>query len=113
MPGGARSGNGGLVEVDVKSTAGRREIALPDQLFILLMEHRKVRKTRSGSTRDRSGMRAGGCSPSRPASRSIPGATSPHERTSSPRPGYVRRGCMTPGIPRPPSCCCSAFGKGL
>ena len=33
---------GGLVEVDVKSTAGRREIGLPDELLALLVEHRKV-----------------------------------------------------------------------
>jgi integrase len=31
---------GGLVEVEVKSTAGRRGIALPDQLFDLIIEHR-------------------------------------------------------------------------
>lgn len=34
--------DGGLVEVDVKSRAGRRGIALPDQLFALLIEHRKA-----------------------------------------------------------------------
>ncbi len=33
---------GGLVEADVKSKAGRRGIALPDELFTLIMEHRKV-----------------------------------------------------------------------
>jgi integrase len=33
---------GGLVEVDVKSKAGRREIGLPDELFALLAEHRKA-----------------------------------------------------------------------
>jgi integrase len=33
--------DGGLVEVEVKSTAGRRGIALPDQLFALILEHRK------------------------------------------------------------------------
>jgi integrase len=33
---------GGLVEVDVKSRAGRREIGLPDELLALLTEHRKV-----------------------------------------------------------------------
>jgi integrase len=33
---------GGLVEADVKSKAGRRGIALPDELFTLVMEHRKV-----------------------------------------------------------------------
>ena len=32
--------NGGLVEVEVKSRAGRRGIALPDQLFTLIIEHR-------------------------------------------------------------------------
>jgi integrase len=32
--------DGGLVEVDVKSRAGRRGIAIPDQLFSLLLEHR-------------------------------------------------------------------------
>jgi integrase len=32
---------GGLVEVDVKSAAGRRGIALPDQLFTLIIEHRR------------------------------------------------------------------------
>jgi integrase len=32
---------GGLVEVEVKSAAGRRGIALPDQLFTLIIEHRK------------------------------------------------------------------------
>ncbi len=31
---------GGLVETDVKSKAGRRGVALPDQLFILIMAHR-------------------------------------------------------------------------
>ena len=31
---------GGLVEVDVKSRAGRRGIALPEQLFDLIIEHR-------------------------------------------------------------------------
>jgi len=34
--------DGGLVEVDVKSRAGRRGIALPDQLFELVAEHRKA-----------------------------------------------------------------------
>jgi integrase len=33
---------GGLVEVDVKSKAGRREVGLPDELLALLIEHRKV-----------------------------------------------------------------------
>ncbi len=33
--------DGGLVEVDVKSRAGRRTIGLPDQLFELLMRHRE------------------------------------------------------------------------
>jgi integrase len=33
---------GGLVEVDVKSKAGRREIGLPDELVALLSEHRKA-----------------------------------------------------------------------
>jgi hypothetical protein len=33
--------DGGLVEVEVKSAAGRRGIALPDQLFVLITEHRK------------------------------------------------------------------------
>lgn len=33
---------GGLVEADVKSRAGRRGIALPDQLFTLLVEHREA-----------------------------------------------------------------------
>jgi integrase len=32
---------GGLVEVEVKSRAGRRGIALPDQLFSLIIEHRE------------------------------------------------------------------------
>jgi hypothetical protein len=32
---------GGLVEVEVKSAAGRRGIVLPDQLFDLIIEHRK------------------------------------------------------------------------
>lgn len=32
---------GGLVEVDVKSKAGRRTIALPDELFDLLMRHKE------------------------------------------------------------------------
>jgi hypothetical protein len=35
------SGNARLVEVDVKSAAGRRGIALPDQLFLLITEHHK------------------------------------------------------------------------
>lgn len=34
--------DGGLVEADLKSRAGRREIALPDELFTLITEHRKV-----------------------------------------------------------------------
>lgn len=33
---------GGVVDVDVKSRAGRRGIRLPDQLFTLLMEHEAV-----------------------------------------------------------------------
>ncbi|GAB3433546.1 tyrosine-type recombinase/integrase [Actinophytocola sediminis] len=33
---------GGMVDVDVKSRAGRRGVRLPDQLFNLLMEHEKV-----------------------------------------------------------------------
>ncbi|WP_158846982.1 tyrosine-type recombinase/integrase [Saccharothrix deserti] len=33
---------GGLVEVDVKSRAGRRGLALPDELFDLLMAHKEV-----------------------------------------------------------------------
>ncbi len=32
--------DGGLVEVEVKSAAGRRGIALPDELFALITEHR-------------------------------------------------------------------------
>jgi integrase len=36
--------DGGLVEVDVKSRAGRRGIALPDQLFVLITEHRKAQE---------------------------------------------------------------------
>jgi integrase len=35
---------GGLVEVDVKSRAGRRGIALPDQLFTLITEHRRAQE---------------------------------------------------------------------
>ena len=34
--------DGGLVEVEVKSSAGRRGIALPDQLFALIIDHRKL-----------------------------------------------------------------------
>jgi integrase len=34
--------DGGLVEVDVKSQAGRRGIALPDQLYALIEQHRHV-----------------------------------------------------------------------
>jgi integrase len=33
---------GGMVEVDVKSKAGRRGIRLPDQLFTLLMQHQEA-----------------------------------------------------------------------
>jgi integrase len=33
---------GGLVEADVKSKAGRRGIALPDELFTLIMVHRRA-----------------------------------------------------------------------
>jgi integrase len=33
---------GGVVDVEVKSRAGRRGIRLPDQLFELLIEHEKV-----------------------------------------------------------------------
>lgn len=36
--------DGGLVEVDVKSRAGRRGIALPDQLYDLLAEHRRIQQ---------------------------------------------------------------------
>ena len=36
--------DGGLVEVNVKSRAGRRGIALPDQLFVLIAEHRKAQE---------------------------------------------------------------------
>jgi integrase len=42
---------GGLVEVEVKSAAGRRGIALPEQLFTLLAEHRK----RQGQEREHAG----------------------------------------------------------
>lgn len=42
---------GGLVEVDVKSKAGRRTFALPDELFYLLMRH----KARQDRERDRAG----------------------------------------------------------
>jgi integrase len=34
--------NGGLVEVEVKSRAARRGLALPDQLFTLIIEHREL-----------------------------------------------------------------------
>jgi integrase len=34
--------DGGLVEVDVKSRAGRRGIALPDQLYMLIVQHRQA-----------------------------------------------------------------------
>jgi len=34
--------HGGLVEVEVKSSAGRRGIALPDQLFKLIIAHREL-----------------------------------------------------------------------
>lgn len=34
--------DGGLVEVDVKSRAGRRGIALPDQLYALIEQHRRA-----------------------------------------------------------------------
>jgi hypothetical protein len=33
---------GGIVDVDVKSRAGRRGIRLPDQLFALLMKHEEA-----------------------------------------------------------------------
>lgn len=36
--------SGGLVEVDVKSTAGRRGIRLPDPLFELLVAHEEIQK---------------------------------------------------------------------
>ncbi|TDC94012.1 site-specific integrase [Saccharopolyspora aridisoli] len=36
---------GGLVEVDVKSKAGRRTISLPDELFELILRHRDVQNT--------------------------------------------------------------------
>lgn len=35
---------GGLVEVDVKSKAGRRSFAVPDELYELLMRHEKVQQ---------------------------------------------------------------------
>jgi integrase len=34
----------GLVEVDVKSAAGRRSLILPDQLFDLVIKHEEVQK---------------------------------------------------------------------
>ena len=36
--------DGGLVEVDVKSRAGRRAFVLPDELYDLLMQHEKVQQ---------------------------------------------------------------------
>lgn len=36
--------DGGLVEVDVKSRAGRRSFVLPDELYELLMQHEKVQQ---------------------------------------------------------------------
>jgi hypothetical protein len=38
----------GLVEVEVKSKAGRRRIALPGQLFTLIAKHRKVQEHQRG-----------------------------------------------------------------
>jgi integrase len=48
---------GGLVEVEVKSRAGRRGIALPDQLFKLITEHREsqVREREHAGTEWREG----------------------------------------------------------
>jgi hypothetical protein len=44
---------GGLVEADVKSKAGRRCIARPDELFTLIMEHRKVQDSERELARHR------------------------------------------------------------
>jgi integrase len=35
---------GGLIEVDVKSRAGRRGIALPDQLYAMIVQHRDMQQ---------------------------------------------------------------------
>jgi hypothetical protein len=102
---------GGLVEVEVKSRAGRRGIVLPDQLFALITEHRKQR-TSNASTLAPSGMRAAGCSPSRPASRLTRAAISMSGRLCWRRPGSVRHGSMTPVTPQPRPYCSSASRNG-
>lgn len=43
---------GGVVDVDVKSKAGRRGVRLPDQLFDLLMEHEKAQAAERELTGD-------------------------------------------------------------
>jgi integrase len=42
--------DGGLVEVDVKSQAGRRGIALPDQLYALIEQHRDMQQAEHAGT---------------------------------------------------------------
>jgi hypothetical protein len=98
---------GGLVEVEVKSAAGRRGIALPDQLYALLVEHRN----KQDQEREHAGTEwhDGDWMFTSPlASPSIPAATSTSGKRSCKRPGSVRRDCTMPATRRPRVSCYSA-----
>ncbi|GLY70726.1 site-specific integrase [Amycolatopsis taiwanensis] len=98
---------GGLVEVDVKSRAGRRGIVLADRLYDLLIAHEE-QQTKERELAGSEWHEGAGCSPSRTGSRSTHAATSTTGRRFSTRPGCGRLGCTTHGTPPRPCCSCLA-----
>jgi hypothetical protein len=97
--------SGGLVEVEVKSRAGRRSFAVPDELYALLLKHEELQQRE----REHAGSewQKGSWIFTQPNGRPIdPAVTTTSGGRCSPRPVFVKRGYMTHGTQRP---LCSCF----
>jgi hypothetical protein len=86
---------GGVMDVDVKSQAGRRGIRLPDQLFALLMEHEKTQANERELATDL--WHESEFMFTQPtAAQSTPAPTTTSGRRCSPRPKSETLGCTRP-----------------
>ena len=97
---------GGVVDVDVKSRAGRRGIRLPDQLFVLLMKHEAAQareRELAGDLWSESDFMF-----TQPNGKPIDPRSDHNEgRLSWRRPMSETRSCMMPGTPPRRYCSCS------
>ena len=98
--------SGGLVEVDVKSRAGKRTVGIPDPLLRALREH-KAAQDREREQAAELWQEVIGYSPNPTAVRSIHGLIMTNGRHCSSPQEYEMPDCTTPAIRRRPCSLCS------